>query len=446
METLKKKFKFLHEKPNMPRDNKIIMGWFTANNQVLLKKYLNNVCSGKSIVIEFGAWLGVSSNFIADNISSDSTLICVDWWKGDTSIGNKEVLEDELYNRYIDNVWNNRTKIVPVRMDGKKAAVYISKLGIIPDLIYLDMGHSYDEVIEDLNVITASFPNVIIVGDDYLYWPGVRKAVLETRYKLDIPYLDVDKNCYALLYKGQDKYMTYDNDSIGRKIKKFYDKRVKKYSHEEIQYSLYPTYVENTIKVFIIPVYDTQTIKTYTHLFTSTDISIVVLSTKKESIFSIYNYGYIYFNDNLKEKGKIYTYIFIDPDNVVSDKDYKCTNGLLSITKIKDINQEVYSSLGTMSIDEATMKKLKYFPHSLEDININRFFLFKKLIDNKLMIYQHFAEKEINDTEINWDKLHKSLSKKKNKYYKIYNKPTIDVKLNILHKQLLKSGAYIIMV
>ena len=237
METLKKKFKFLHEKPNMPRDNKIIMGWFTANNQVLLKKYLNNVCSGKSIVIEFGAWLGVSSNFIADNISSDSTLICVDWWKGDTSIGNKEVLEDELYNRYIDNVWNNRTKIVPVRMDGKKAAVYISKLGIIPDLIYLDMGHSYDEVIEDLNVITASFPNVIIVGDDYLYWPGVRKAVLETRYKLDIPYLDVDKNCYALLYKGQDKYMTYDNDSIGRKIKKFYDKRVKKYSHEEIQYS-----------------------------------------------------------------------------------------------------------------------------------------------------------------------------------------------------------------
>ena len=111
------------------------MGWFTANNQILLQKYLDNVCSRKSLVIEFGTWLGVSANFICDNLTSDSTLICVDWWKGDTSIGNRKN-EDELYNRYIDNVWNNRKKIIPVRMDGRKAAIYISKLGIKPDLIY----------------------------------------------------------------------------------------------------------------------------------------------------------------------------------------------------------------------------------------------------------------------------------------------------------------------
>ena len=112
MDTLRSKYTFPKEKPNMPFNKKIRLGWFTANNQVLLQKYLNNVCKGKSTVIEFGTWLGVSANFIADNISSDSTLICVDWWKGDTSIGTRDD-EDELYKRYIDNVWNNRKKIIP---------------------------------------------------------------------------------------------------------------------------------------------------------------------------------------------------------------------------------------------------------------------------------------------------------------------------------------------
>ena len=96
MNSLKLKFKFPSEKPNMPFNKKIRLGWFTANNQVLLQKYLTNVCKGKSTVIEFGTWLGVSANFIADNISNDSTLICVDWWKGDTSIGNRKNIEDEF--------------------------------------------------------------------------------------------------------------------------------------------------------------------------------------------------------------------------------------------------------------------------------------------------------------------------------------------------------------
>ena len=170
MNILKKKFYFPDTKPNVPKNDKIKMGWFTANNMVLLKKYLRNVCTKKSIVIEFGTWLGMSAKFICDNISDDSTLICVDWWKGDTSIGFiTQEKEDLLYHRYIANVWNYRKKIIPVRMDGKKAAVYLSKLKIKPNLIYLDMGHSYEDVIADLNYEEDSTcetdMNIVMTGD-----------------------------------------------------------------------------------------------------------------------------------------------------------------------------------------------------------------------------------------------------------------------------------------
>lgn len=454
MDTLQSTFTFPNQKPNMPFDKKIRLGWFTANNQVLLQKYLNNICKGKSTVIEFGTWLGVSANFIADNISSDSTLICVDWWKGDTSIGTRQN-EDELYHRYIDNVWNNRKKIIPVRMDGRKAAVYISKLGVQPDLIYLDMGHSYEEVIGDLNVLTKEFPNVVIVGDDYMYWPGVKKAVLETRYRLDIPYLDVDKNCYALLYDKQDKYMTYDNDAIGKKTKRFYDKTVRDYSTEEIQYSLTPEYVSNTVRIFIIPVYKTKDINLYKNLLKdnkSKNIFIVVLSKKKESIFSIYNYGYKYFNDTLKKKGKKYTFIFIDPEQIVDSKDYKCCDGLLSITTFLDYNKDIYSSFGNLSIGEATMNKLKFFPHNINNKYIERYSLYYKIINMKLIIYQSFVKKNIGTIEIGHLKNNKQMMKrlygvKQNikKKWDVYMGNT-EINLHVRSKKVLSDNIYIIIV
>ncbi len=447
MDTLREKYKFPNQKPNMPYNKKIRLGWFTANNQVLLQKYLNNVCKGKSIVIEFGTWLGVSANFIADNISNNSTLICVDWWKGDTSIGTRED-EDELYKRYIDNVWNNRKKIIPVRMDGRKAAEYISKLGIQPDLIYLDMGHSYEEVIGDLDIITKSFPKVIIVGDDYLYWPGVRKAVLETRYLLDIPYLNVDKNCYALLYEGQEKYMTYDNDVIGRNTKRFYDKTVHKYSTEEIQYSLQLHYKLKMNRVFIIPIYQTKDINKYENILkkkNNNDTFIIVLSKKKESLFSLYNYGYIYFKNHIQNKKHSYVFIYIDPSQIADIDNFKPCEGFLSITTTNDYNQEVYSSLGNMMIDESTMKKIEYFPHGIQDELIYRFFLFKTIIKNKIIIQQYFVDKKINNKNIDWDKIYKSLSLKKKKHYKIFDsKPNIN--LVILDQKKLSDKINIIIV
>ena len=436
LDKLRKQFPFPSKKPNMPKNNKIVMGWFTPNNQVLLNKYLINRCSKKSVVIEFGTWLGVSANFIAENITDNSTLICVDWWKGDTSIGNRNN-EEELYKRYLDNVWKHKDKIIPVRMDGKEAAKYLSKMGIKPDLIYLDMGHSYEEVLADLEVIIPAFPDTIIVGDDYLYWPGVRKAVLETRYKLNIPYLNVDKNCYALLYSNDRKYMTYDNDKIGNKTKG--------YKTEEIQYILvHKSQLNSNKRVFIIPIGEGNDLNKYKDIINNCNpIDIIIFVQSKHSIFTRYNYGYKYYLDKIvKNNSTKVSFIFVDPLQLVDVSEYKTMNGLLSITTTKDINQEAYSSLGNISIDYSTMKKLKSFPSNLEKVLLNNFFLFKNIIKNKLMIHQLFVAKNIDDTELDWDKIYGSLKTNKKTKWNIQDK-MINISNIKVNKELKSNMFYI---
>lgn len=452
LDKLKKQFPFPSKKPNMPKNNKIVMGWFTPNNQVLLNKYLINRCSKKSVVIEFGTWLGVSANFIAENITDDSTLICVDWWKGDTSIGNRNN-EEELYKRYLDNIWNHKDKIIPVRMDGKEAAKYLSKMGIKPDLIYLDMGHSYEEVLADLEVIIPAFPDTIIVGDDYLYWPGVKKAVLEIRYKYDIPYLNVDKNCYALLYSKDRKYMTYNNGNIG--------KNIEWYSDEEIQYSLVQNNQFNSNKrVFIIPIKEGKNLIKYKDIINNSKITdIIIFVQSKHSIFTRYNSGYNYYLDKIAKNNKLtnnkyqqISFIFIDPEQIVNIEDYKTINGLLSITTNLNNNKETYSSLGNLSIDAITMKKLKQFPAYIYNDYVNRHFLYLNIINNKIVINQYFNKKKISPFEVGHLKSNKKVMKKltqaKQQTKKSYSK--IDKQMNskttyniVVDKQLSPKMYYI---
>jgi hypothetical protein len=409
LDNLKITYSFPKKKPNTPPNEKIIMGWFTPNNQVLLKKYLLNKCSKKSIIIEFGVWLGMSTNFIAENTTSDSNIICVDWWKGDTSIGIRNNIKDELYKRYVDNVWSNKDKIIPIKMDGKEAAIYLSKIGIKPDLIYLDMGHSYEEVIDDLKVITQAFPETIIIGDDYLFWTGVKKAVVEIRYKYDIPYLNIDKNCYALVYEKDKKHMTYNNDEIG--------KNVDYYKNEEIQYSIVQENQYNKNKrIFIIPIVENNDIKKYDNIIRHIKKDLIIFVKSQQSIFTKFNHGYHYYihyiEKNNSKNSKNISFIFVNPEYIVDIDYYKTINGFLSITTKLSNNKETYTSLENLSIDKKTMKILKNFPTYVMNNYVNRYFLFNNLIKNKIRINQLFSKKETNDFEIGHSQTDKLVMKK----------------------------------
>ena len=112
-------------------------------------------------------------------------------------------------------MWEYRDRLIPLRMDGRDAIKYLSKLNINPDLIYLDMDHSYDSAKLDLQLLLKYFPNKLILGDDILFWPGVAKAVKEVIYEFKIPKIEINQNCYALLpkkYKVSTQYIPFKKD------------------------------------------------------------------------------------------------------------------------------------------------------------------------------------------------------------------------------------------
>ena len=194
------KLKELHTFPKIkPNYSENLKGWLEKGNVLLLKKFIN---SEMKIIFEFGSWLGLSADYIL-RLNKNCILVCIDLWEGDTSIGKREDSE-KLYNTFLVNMWKYRNRLIPIKMDGKKAMKYLFNLGIKPDMIYLDMGHSYNEVIDDLKVLMKYYSDVLILGDDIFHWKGVAQAVKETISKFNINRFEINQNCYALIPKEYD--------------------------------------------------------------------------------------------------------------------------------------------------------------------------------------------------------------------------------------------------
>ena len=203
---LRKKYHFPKEIPKKKEDN---AGWFGYGNQRLIEKYL--YCND-NLIIEFGSYLGKSARYLCEKSSPYATVICVDSWDdGGTSIqngikkknnNNAKVHKNRLkhlYETFLVNMWEYKDKIIPIKMDGRKAAKMLSDMEVRPNFIYLDMDHTYDSVKGDLKALHDSFPNTLIIGDDIKYHKGVGKAVKEfidehKQYKLEI-----DENAFVLI-------------------------------------------------------------------------------------------------------------------------------------------------------------------------------------------------------------------------------------------------------
>lgn len=188
--------------PRRPNAKPNLHGWLGDGNQLLLKKFIRKETK---LIFEFGTWLGKSAMFML-NLQADNPaftkVVCVDTWEGDWSIKQTDKYKEHLanlYDTFIVNMWDVRERVVPVRMDGRKAMKYLHSLGLKPDLIYLDMDHSYESAKGDLECLMKYFPDTLILGDDVLYWKGVAKAVKEIVKEHNITNLEINKNCYALV-------------------------------------------------------------------------------------------------------------------------------------------------------------------------------------------------------------------------------------------------------
>jgi hypothetical protein len=152
-------------------------GWLGAGSEVMLAHSLS---AKTKLVVELGAWLGLSTRFIADAAPS-ATVVSVDHWKGSAEHQEQEryrKLLPRLYETFQARCWNYRDRVIPLRMNSLDGLRCVAEAGLEPDFIYVDAQHTYEAVSAELKLSRELFPHAFLGGDDY-DWQGVRQAVGE---------------------------------------------------------------------------------------------------------------------------------------------------------------------------------------------------------------------------------------------------------------------------
>jgi hypothetical protein len=151
-------------------------GWLGGGTELMLTRVLS---SSTRLIVELGAWLGLSTRFIADRAPA-ATVVSVDHWQGSSEHQSQERFQKllpRLYETFLARCWDYRSRVVPLRMhtlDGLRA---VAEFGLQPDFIYVDAEHSFEAVTAELTLARQLFPTAALGGDDY-DWRGVREAVV----------------------------------------------------------------------------------------------------------------------------------------------------------------------------------------------------------------------------------------------------------------------------
>lgn len=179
---------FPDEKPGLPFSGH---GWLNPENRKTMEHLIK---SDASKIVEIGTWMGLSARFMAD-LAPNATVYCVDTW-----LGSYEHLERQewkeflptLWDQFVVDCWDYRDRIVPIKMDSIIGIEMLAADGIKPDVVYIDGGHRYDVVVNDIRTVMRLWSGSTIIGDDW-GWDDVRRAVEELVPKKN---LRVDNNCW----------------------------------------------------------------------------------------------------------------------------------------------------------------------------------------------------------------------------------------------------------
>jgi hypothetical protein len=143
-----------------------------------------------AVFVEIGAWFGKSTNYLSKKIKESNKNIqftTIDTWKGtDDETYHKDVValhSGDIFYEFIDNtiIANNYGDFKYIKDTSKNAANHFELNSI--DFIMIDAGHSYDDVICDLNNWYYKIKSGgYISGDDYTTFSGVKDAVNDFFY------------------------------------------------------------------------------------------------------------------------------------------------------------------------------------------------------------------------------------------------------------------------
>jgi hypothetical protein len=142
-----------------------------------------------TLVIEVGAWLGLSTLVLARSLKInhlESAVLTVDTWLGSLEHwrDEKDSLELQhgyptLYGRFLHNIASRgcADNVVPLPLPSAIAARLLREYGISAELIFVDGSHDEKDVYDDLVGYSALLaPGGVMCGDD-LQWEGVERSV-----------------------------------------------------------------------------------------------------------------------------------------------------------------------------------------------------------------------------------------------------------------------------
>ncbi len=163
--------------PDVPQD---LQGWFLPENAAALGRALRPLTA--PLVLELGTWKGKSAHWMLETFQT-SRLVCVDLWDPAKTYGakpNKQHLarEPHVYETCLRNLWAFRDRCVLLRADTLAGMAEVGRFGLVPDVVYVDAAHWFDDVRQDVAGALALAPRAVLVGDDWRH-PQVRRAVRE---------------------------------------------------------------------------------------------------------------------------------------------------------------------------------------------------------------------------------------------------------------------------
>lgn len=161
----------------LPPSKHELTGWFAGPNRTAM---LPTVQKSKKIV-ELGSFQGLSAKWFCEQMNPDATLICIDHWKGSDEHHRRPDWEEKLatlYGTFLENLQPWQAQVVPMKTTTLDGIAELSRLGIVPDMFYVDAAHDTESVFQDTTAILETFPEAEIFGDD---WPhdSVRAGVVK---------------------------------------------------------------------------------------------------------------------------------------------------------------------------------------------------------------------------------------------------------------------------
>ncbi len=137
------------------------------------------------LILEIGSFLGGSTERWL-RASRNLVVVCLDpWldgWAGDytaqhgyTEFRDQLNQENGFFMTFLANLWNYRTRVVPVRKKSPQGLLDLFLLNLQPDLIYVDA----DKKSDSIRACHQLWPSAILTGDDWNWGKGDKAPVRE---------------------------------------------------------------------------------------------------------------------------------------------------------------------------------------------------------------------------------------------------------------------------